>query len=225
MSNIYWIVAHYDERLGTNWTGIDEDRCVAEMKSFDWGDTSYPPWRLYDWVERTNLQYLYPLLVVDHDDNNRFVQFVRDPRSRESWYLDRNHDAIIKRWQTMLVSYGTLNAQAMPCTWQCLPPDGYPREGRAWAQYNGDLTMFEAKGGLMLGAPSVPSVPNGHGVSYQPVNTGTLVASESPLEALTSILTDEALADRLEQLADKLRNFKPEERNVFLREAAKRLRR
>lgn len=174
MSNIYWIVAHYDERLGTNWTGIDEDRCVAEVKSFSWSDVSYPPRVLTDWVECNHLEYCYPLLVVDHDDSNRFVQFVRDPRSRESWYLDRNHDAIIKRWQAMLVSYGTLNAQAMPCTWQCLPPDGYPREGRAWAQYNGDLTTFEAKGGLMLGAPSVPS---GHGVSYQPVNTGTLVAS------------------------------------------------
>lgn len=143
MANDYWVIAHYDNRFGTNWAGVDEDRVVAEHRSFAWSDLRADGDAFARWLRRTGLDFRFPLLVIDHTDGNRVVSIIRNPRDDKAdervlspWerehpvrsFYERDHEVIAK-WKELMVPY-TVTTKAMAEGWAPLPLEESQRKAR-----------------------------------------------------------------------------------------------
>lgn len=100
MSNNLYLVSHYDERRGTNWAGVDEDRILRETKvnAYD----RFGPREWNDWF-REHAPWLLPVLVIDHTDNDRVVDILRRYSEKDPFADDENR--IIARWREQMVPY------------------------------------------------------------------------------------------------------------------------
>lgn len=109
MSNDYLVVTHVDERRGTDFAGLDEDRAILHVRS-----NSYDG-RHLERRYRDREPWLLPLLVVDNTDGNRVVAILRRYKEGDP-FASHYEQAVIDRWQEQTVRY-TSTSRAMSHAW------------------------------------------------------------------------------------------------------------